>query len=146
MKRKVKLLALIPAMLLTLTVVLTLLTGAAHAYKLAVDVPLSNGHKVTVQFADNFPDQLLQTHVGYMQTYIPRIAELFYMPDHDFEFAYDTEPPPDGCPPSGSTAGWRRICLRTDTLEWKDVAAPIVHEVTHVFQDEIPPGFSTLLW
>ena len=55
MKRKVKLLALIPAMLLTLTVVLTLLTGAAHAYKLAVDVPLSNGHKVTVQFADNFP-------------------------------------------------------------------------------------------
>ena len=110
----------------------------AHAYKQVVDVPLSNGHKVTVFFPDNFPDSVLQANIAYVQQDIPKIAELFYMPDHDFTVTYNTEPSPDGCPPSGSTANYREICMRTDllTVENAEPEPTIVHELTHVFQFE----------
>ena len=110
----------------------------AHAYKQVVDVPLSNGHKVTVFFPDNFPDSVLQANIAYVQQDIPKIAEVFYMPDHDFTVTYNSEPSPDGCPPSGSTANYREICMRTDllTVENAEPEPTIVHELTHVFQFE----------
>ena len=109
---------------------------SGYTYKQTVDVMLSNGHKVTVQFADDFPDSALSPNIAYMQQDIPKIAELFYMPDHDFTIAYDTSSSSDGCPPSGATASYREICIRTTVLTFEPLEPTVVHELTHVFQSE----------
>jgi len=61
------------------------------------------------------------------------------MPDHDFAFTYDTPSSSDSCPPTGSTATYREICIRADLLTTLQPLEPtVIHEVTHVFQNEIP--------
>jgi hypothetical protein len=119
-------------------------TPQAYAYKQSIDVPLSNGHHVTVHFADNFPDQLLQTHVGYMQMYIPRVAELFYMPDHDFTIVYDAYMPPNGCEATGR-GGSGGIWICPLNLDRPEVVGTIAHELTHVFQAESSSPYSQSL-
>jgi hypothetical protein len=72
-----------------------------------------------------------------MQQDIPRIAELFYMPDHDFDITYDAPSSSDGCPPTGMSASYREICIRADLLNSFTPLEPVVvHELTHVFQHE----------
>jgi hypothetical protein len=126
--------AMLLVLLVTSSLVLTTIPQV-YAYKQTIDIALSNGHKVTVQFADDFPDSALSANIAYVQQDIPKIAEIFYMPDHDFTITYNTSPSPDGCPPSGATAGYREICIRTSVLAYL-AESVVVHELTHVFQDE----------
>jgi len=124
-----------------------LVVPPVHAYKQTVDVVLSNGHTVTVQFADDFPDSALSANVAYVQQDIPKIAELFYMPDHDFSLTYDTSYDPNGCSPPGAAAGYREFCVRADIFTLFDsltVEGIVVHELTHVFQFEATSGTSNL--
>jgi len=119
----------------------------AHAYKQTVNVALPNGHTVTVQFADDFPDTALSANVGYMQRDIPKIAELFYMPDHDFSLTYDTSYDPNGCSPPGAAAGYREFCVRAGIFTLFDsltVEGIVIHELTHVFQFETDIGSLSL--
>jgi hypothetical protein len=122
-------------------------TPQVHAYKQTVDVVLSNGHKVTVLFADDFPDSALSANIAYVQQDIPKIAELFYMPDHDFSLAYDTSYDPNGCSPPGAAAGYREFCVRANMFTLFDsltVEGIVVHELTHVFQFETDIGSLSL--
>ena len=64
-------------MLLLLILTASFMIAAApiprgYAYKQSIDVTLLNGQKVTVQFADDFPDSALQANIAYMQQDIPK--------------------------------------------------------------------------
>jgi hypothetical protein len=134
-------------LLLLVVVAAAVIVPQAHAYKQTVDVLLSNGHKVTVQFADDFPDSALSANIAYVQRDIPKIAELFYMPDHDFSLTYDTSYDPNGCSPPGAAAGYREFCVRADIFTLFDsltVEGIVIHELTHVFQFETDIGSLSL--
>jgi hypothetical protein len=114
-----------------------------HAYKSKLEVPLSNGHKITVYFDDAFPDGALSYNTAILQSDIPRIAELFYMPDHDFDVTYYALVSP------GAYAGHRSVWIYvySDDSPSEDI---IVHEFTHTFQFEAdspwvqPPQFEAV--
>jgi hypothetical protein len=116
-----------------------------HAYKHVETIGLSNGRTITVYFDDNFPDAQLARHAEFMRTYIPQIAELYYMPDHDFEITYTVEPSPNGCGGASGSGGYHSICLQTTIAEEEHAEATLVHEAVHVFQAEFALTYSYYL-
>lgn len=119
------------------------MSPSAYAYKMTLEIPVSNGHRITVLFDDSFPEStnmipnVIEYNIGLLQRYIPQIAELFYMPDHDFEIIYYASES------EGPHGGYRSFnipqCRDIAGVKWNCYLDPIlIHELTHVFQAEIP--------
>ena len=129
--------------ILVLPALLTVSTvPEVRAYKATTDIPLPNGKKVTILFSDNFPDSSLQSHIALLQRDVPRIAELFYMPDHDFDITYIGA---ECGIPEKASGGYRQFCIEISSICPRvNCEETLIHELVHVFQAEAFPNYSSI--